>query len=185
MIPSARAVKDAVPDLPVMGIGRVVEPAQAAAIIAAGDADLVGMTRASIADPFLPAKARTGHAEEIRRCVGAGQGCLMRNTDGHPLTCTQNPTVGREVEWTYETITPAATTRAVLVVGGGPAGLEAAVVAGMRGHAVTIAEASDALGGQIGCITRVSRAVASSPTWSSGGRRSCIGSVRTCAWASR
>ena len=150
-------MKDAVPDLPVMGIGRVVEPAQAAAIIAAGDADLVGMTRASIADPFLPAKARAGHVEEIRRCVGAGQGCLMRNTDRHPLTCTQNPTVGREAEWTYETIAPAATPRAVLVVGGGPAGLEAAVVAAMRGHAVTLAEASDALGGQIRCITRVAR----------------------------
>ena len=157
MIPWARAVKNAVPDLPVMGIGRVVEPAQAAAIIAAGDADLVGMTRASIADPFLPAKARAGHVEEIRRCVGAGQGCLMRNTDRHPLTCTQNPTVGREAEWTYETIAPAATPRAVLVVGGGPAGLEAAVVAAMRGHAVTLAEASDALGGQIRCITRVAR----------------------------
>ena len=76
MIPWARAVKDAVPDLPVMGIGRVVEPAQAAAIIAAGDADLVGMTRASIADPFLPAKARAGHV--------AGDPALRRRGPGLP-----------------------------------------------------------------------------------------------------
>jgi 2,4-dienoyl-CoA reductase-like NADH-dependent reductase (Old Yellow Enzyme family)/thioredoxin reductase len=157
MIPWARAVKQAVPDLPVMGIGRIVDPAQAAAIVASGDADLVGMTRASIADPFLPAKARAGRANEIRRCVGAGQGCLMRNTDRHPLTCTQNPTVGREREWTYETIGRADVARRVLVVGGGPAGLEAAVVAAMRGHAVTLVERSPELGGQVRYITRVDR----------------------------
>jgi 2,4-dienoyl-CoA reductase-like NADH-dependent reductase (Old Yellow Enzyme family) len=157
MIPWARAVKQAVPDLPVMGIGRVVEPGQAAAIVAAGDADLVGMTRASIADPFLPAKARAGRAADVRRCVGAGQGCLMRNTDRHPLTCTQNPTVGREQEGTYETIGPAAVARPVLVVGGGPAGLEAAVVAAMRGHAVTLVERAGELGGQLRCIASVQR----------------------------
>jgi 2,4-dienoyl-CoA reductase-like NADH-dependent reductase (Old Yellow Enzyme family) len=157
MIPWARAVKQAVPALPVMGIGRVVDPAQAAAIIAAGEADLVGMTRASIADPFLPAKARAGLVADIRRCIGAGQGCLMRNTDRHPLTCTQNPTVGREREWTYETIGTADVTRRVLVVGGGPAGLEAAVVAATRGHTVTLVERSDELGGQVRFITRVER----------------------------
>jgi 2,4-dienoyl-CoA reductase-like NADH-dependent reductase (Old Yellow Enzyme family)/thioredoxin reductase len=157
MIPWARAVKQAVPDLPVMGIGRVVDPAQAAAIVAAGDADLVGMTRASIADPFLPAKARAGRVDDIRRCVGAGQGCLMRNTDRHPLTCTQNPTVGREREWTYETIGRADVPRRVLVVGGGPAGLEAAVVAATRGHTVTLVERSADLGGQVRYITRVDR----------------------------
>jgi 2,4-dienoyl-CoA reductase-like NADH-dependent reductase (Old Yellow Enzyme family)/thioredoxin reductase len=157
MIPWARAVKQAVPDLPVMGIGRVVDPAQAAAIVAAGDADLVGMTRASIADPFLPAKARAGRVDDIRRCIGAGQGCLMRNTDRHPLTCTQNPTVGREREWTYETIGRADVARRVLVVGGGPAGLEAAVVAATRGHTVTLVERSADLGGQVRYITRVER----------------------------
>ncbi|HZP31699.1 MAG TPA: FAD-dependent oxidoreductase, partial [Acidimicrobiia bacterium] len=157
MIPWARAVKRAVPDLPVMGIGRVVHPAQAAAVVASGDADLVGMTRASIADPFLPAKARADRAVDIRICVGAGQGCLMRNTDRHPLTCTQNPTVGREGEWTYETIARTDRPRTVLVVGGGPAGLEAAVVAAMRGHTVTLVERARELGGQVRYITRVER----------------------------
>lgn len=157
MIPWAAAVKRSVGDLVVMGIGRVIEPAHAAAIVAAGDADMVGMTRASIADPFLPAKARAGRVADIRVCIGAGQGCMMRNSDGHPLTCTQNPTVGREADWSYEDIAATSAPRDVLVVGGGPAGLEAAVVAAMRGHAVTLVEAADHLGGQVGFITRVQR----------------------------
>jgi 2,4-dienoyl-CoA reductase-like NADH-dependent reductase (Old Yellow Enzyme family)/thioredoxin reductase len=157
MIPWARAIRAAVPRLPVMAIGRVIDPAHAAAIVGAGHADMVGMTRASIADPFLPAKARAGSVADIRVCIGAGQGCQMRNTDGHPLTCTQNPTVGREAVWGYERLAPVTTPRDVLVVGGGPGGLEAAVVAAARGHRVTLLERGERLGGQVNHITRVDR----------------------------
>jgi NADPH-dependent 2,4-dienoyl-CoA reductase/sulfur reductase-like enzyme len=157
MVPAATAIKAAVGNLPVMAIGRVVQPAHAEEILTTGNVDLVGMTRASIADPFLPAKARAGHVADIRVCIGAGQGCLMRNANGQPLTCQQNPTVGREAEWSYESLPPAPTSRRVLVVGGGPAGLEAATVAAMRGHAVTLLDSGARPGGQVNYITRVER----------------------------
>lgn len=144
-------------DLPVFGAGRIVDPAQAEAALEAGQADMLAMTRASIADPELPAKARRGGSDDIRRCVGAGQGCLMRNAGGRPITCTQNPAVGREAVWGAGTLVPASRPRAVVVVGGGVAGMEAAWVAAARGHAVTLVEATDRLGGQVNLISAVTR----------------------------
>lgn len=157
LVPAAAAVKAAIGPLPVFTIGRILDPTQAEEILAAGHADAVGMTRASIADPELPAKARAGRTAEIRRCVGAGQGCLMRNAGGRPMTCTQNPAVGREAVWGAGTLTPAAAPRPVVVVGGGVAGMEAAWVAAARGHHVTLLEASGELGGQVNLIARVDR----------------------------
>jgi 2,4-dienoyl-CoA reductase-like NADH-dependent reductase (Old Yellow Enzyme family) len=157
MIPWAAAVKRAVGDLPVFGIGRVVHPEHAEQILARGDVDLVGMTRASIADPELPNKARDGRVGAIRICIGAGQGCLARNVARRPITCQQNPAVGREAEWGIGTLRPADRVRRVVIVGGGPAGLEAAVVAAERGHDVTLLEQGDRLGGQLNLITRVKR----------------------------
>ena len=158
MVPWAHAIKEAIGGaLPVMAIGRVVEPRQAEAIVAAGQADLVGMTRASIADPDLPRKARGGQTADIRICIGAGQGCMMRNAMGRPITCQQNPTVGLEAQWSYAHVERAALPRDVIVVGGGPAGLEAATIAARRGHRVTLYEASPALGGQVNYIVRVGR----------------------------
>jgi 2,4-dienoyl-CoA reductase-like NADH-dependent reductase (Old Yellow Enzyme family) len=154
LIPWAEAVKRAVPQLPVLGVGRIVRPEQAEEILARGGVDMVGMTRASIADPELPEKARTGRASEIRVCIGAGQGCLMRNRDRRPLACQQNAAVGREAEWGIGTVRRAATPRRVVVVGGGPAGVEAAVVAARRGHEVVLFEQGLRLGGQIRLITR-------------------------------
>jgi 2,4-dienoyl-CoA reductase-like NADH-dependent reductase (Old Yellow Enzyme family) len=161
LLPSAAAVRQAVraqgSGLPVFGVGRVIDPSHAETALRAGQADMIGMTRASIADPFLPAKARSGRADDIRRCVGAGQGCLMRNAGGRPITCTQNPAVGRERMWGEGSLEPTDRPRPVVIVGGGVAGMEAAWVAAARGHSVTLLEASDRLGGQVNLITAVAR----------------------------
>src|SRR5207248_6900551 len=116
LVPGAAVIKDAVPHLPVFAIGRIVDPRQAEEILAAGQADMVGMTRASIADPELPVKARGGRFDDIRRCVGAGQGCMMRNAGGRPITCTQNPAVGRETDWGEGTLRTAPSPRYVGVL---------------------------------------------------------------------
>ena len=157
IIPWAAAIKRALPTIPVFGAGRVVHPEHAEAIIARGDVDMVAMTRASIADPELPEKARAGLAAQVRLCVGAGQGCLMRNRDRRPLACQQNAAVGRETEWGVATIIRTDRRRRVMVVGGGPAGLEAAVVAAQRGHDVTLFERDASLGGQLRLIVRNQR----------------------------
>ena len=157
MMPWVEAVKKAVPDMPVFGIGRVIHPAQAEHIVAEGQADMVGMTRASIADAELPNKARQGRMDDIRLCIGAAQGCLARNNSGDPMTCTQNPAVGLERDWGIGTVKQAAVQRKVAVVGGGPAGMEAARTLAERGHSVTLYERSDSLGGQIKVIRRVKR----------------------------
>jgi 2,4-dienoyl-CoA reductase-like NADH-dependent reductase (Old Yellow Enzyme family) len=157
MMPWAEAVKRAVTSIPVFGIGRIIEPAQAEEALAAGRADMIGMTRAGIADPELPTKAREGRADQIRRCIGAGQGCLTRTLAARPMTCTQNPAVGVERSWGIGTLQRAATARRVLVVGAGPAGLETALVAAQRGHDVTLVERESELGGQVLLIGRVPR----------------------------
>ncbi|HEY6378207.1 MAG TPA: FAD-dependent oxidoreductase [Candidatus Dormibacteraeota bacterium] len=132
---------------PVIVTGRIVTPAQAEAVLAEGAADLVGMTRALIADPELPTKAAAGRAEQIRVCMGSDEGCIDRLYGGAPITCVQNPVIGREREWAE--LTPAASPRRVLVVGGGPAGMEAAWVAAARGHSVKLVERGGRLGGSV------------------------------------
>jgi mycofactocin system FadH/OYE family oxidoreductase 2 len=142
----AAAVKTVV-EVPVVAVGRIVSPEVAERVLASGQADLVAMTRALIADPFLPRKAQAGQVADVRQCVGANEGCLGRILAGHPITCVQNPLIGRERDWSD--LPAAASPRRVLVVGGGPAGLETARVAALRGHRVTLVEQSDALGGQV------------------------------------
>jgi dimethylglycine catabolism A len=142
----AREIKQVVA-VPVLVAGRVVDPRDAEAILAAGDADLVGMTRALIADRDLPAKARRGELSDIRPCVGVNEGCLGRLMRGLPITCIQDPTSGRESE--LGAPLQAAAPRRVVVVGGGVAGLEAARVAALRGHRVTLLERLPELGGQV------------------------------------
>ncbi len=131
--------------------------ARAAAIVAAGQADAVGMTRAHLADPALVAKARAGRADEIRLCVGANQGCLRRLYRHGTITCTANPAAGRERRLGAATLGRAARRQRVVVVGGGPAGLQAAETAARRGHEVVLLEREAELGGQLLVAGRLPR----------------------------
>jgi len=121
---------------------------RAAEIVGAGQADLVAMGRAQIADPELVSKARAGRVREIRRCVGANQGCLRRLFEHGMITCTVNPAAGRER--TLGAAEPVGPVQRVLVVGGGPAGMKLAESAAECGHRVTLVERSQQLGGQLG-----------------------------------
>ncbi len=135
---------------PVVGVGRFTSPDTMVSQIKRGILDFIGTARPSIADPFLPKKIEEGRPEDIRECIGCNI-CVSHDYIMTPLRCTQNPTMGEEwrKEWHPETIAPKGSDDAVLVVGGGPAGLEAARALGQRGYAVTLAEAGGELGGRI------------------------------------
>ncbi|MET4805929.1 FAD-dependent oxidoreductase [Limibacillus sp. MBR-115] len=140
---------------PVVGVGRFTSPDTMVGMVKRGVLDFIGAARPSIADPFLPRKIEEGRSEEIRECIGCNI-CYASNSRGNPIRCTQNPTMGEEWRsgWHPEQIEPAGSKDSVLVVGAGPAGLEAAVALARRGYEVTLAEASDTLGGR---VTRESR----------------------------
>jgi len=142
----AARIKAAV-DIPVIAVGRIKRPAHAEAILADGRADAVAEARALIADPFWVAKAGAG-PERIRPCIGCNQGCFGFLYGNHPISCTVNPAVGLERTLGAGT-EPRHAARRVLVVGGGPAGMEAAIASAELGHDVVLCEAADALGGQI------------------------------------
>ena len=144
-VPAAAAIKRVV-SVPVMVVGRINDPLLAEDILEKDEADLIVMGRALLADPELPNKAKEGRFEDIAPCTSCGQGCLRAQLTWEPMTCVINPTVGREKEMA---IKPAPKSRKVLVVGGGPAGLEAARVAALRGHRVTLCEKTGKLGGQL------------------------------------
>ncbi len=122
-------------------------PENADYVIASGQADMVSIIRGQIADPHLVGKALGGRAEEIRGCISCNQMCWGRRFRDYWISCLVNPSVGREWEWGGDTFLPAPERKKVLVVGGGPAGLEAARVAAERGHRVTLVEAGPELGG--------------------------------------
>lgn len=130
--------------IPVIAVGRITTPEVAEAILREGKADFVALGRALIADPYWPQKAARGDTGAIRRCIGCNQGCIERLAQEQPVSCLQNPEVGREGE-----LRPAARRKKVIVVGGGPAGMEAACVAAQRGHEVALYEKGPRLGGQI------------------------------------
>ena len=143
--PFAALVKARV-SMPVFVAGRINQPQIAETIVASGQADMCGMTRAMIADPEMAAKAQAGRLDDIRACIGCNQACIGHMQTGYPISCIQHPETGRER--TYGVRRPAATPRKVLVAGGGPAGMKAAAVAAERGHDVTLYEAAARLGGQ-------------------------------------
>ena len=144
-VPAAAAVKQVV-DVPVMVVGRINNPLLAEDILQKGHADMTVMGRALLADPELPNKAAEGRFDDIAPCAACGLGCVGEQMKMRSMTCVINPSVGREKEMA---LVPAARRKRVLVAGGGPGGLEAARVAALRGHEVTLCEKGAKLGGQL------------------------------------
>ncbi|MDH4563308.1 FAD-dependent oxidoreductase [Pseudomonas sp. BN411] len=134
-------------DIPLFVTGRINQPQEAETILARGQADVCGMTRALICDPQMPNKAANGRSDDVRACIACNQACIGHFHRGYPISCIQHPETGREL--TYGERTPATVRKRVMVVGGGPAGMKAAAVAAQRGHEVTLFEAGNQLGGQV------------------------------------
>lgn len=144
----AAAFKSVVKHARVTMEARVKTPANAEKVLAEGKCDLVSIVRGQIADPHLANKAKEGRAEDIRPCISCNQLCIGRRFRDYYISCLVNPSVSREHQWDGDTIERANKPKKVLVVGGGPAGLEAARVAAERGHQVRLVEKSGELGGQ-------------------------------------
>lgn len=141
----SEGIKKAV-GVPVIGVGKINMPEFAEQALNEGKADLVAMGRALIADPYLPLKTEEGRFNDIVPCIYCNQGCITRMFNGLDITCLVNPAVGKENEFEFES---ASIPKKVLVVGGGPAGLNAAIIAKKRGHEVILAEKEKYLGGQL------------------------------------
>ncbi len=134
-------------DLPVIGVGRFKDPLQADRALAEGHCDLVGVVRGQIADPDFAAKARAGTTEEIRLCLSCNQECVGRMGLNRWLGCIENPRTGREAEPLPSPRLPLG--QRVVVIGAGPAGLQAAIDAASRGHRVDVYERAPVAGGQV------------------------------------
>ncbi|WP_292931055.1 FAD-dependent oxidoreductase [Novosphingobium sp. PASSN1] len=147
-LPSSGQITSAFRKVPRMVIGRIRTLEEAEQILREGLADVVHLTRAHIADPDLVRKTRAGHPEQVRPCIACNQGCYHAVASGWPIGCAVNPAAGREIDLAEDLLVPSSTPRKVLIIGGGPAGMEAARVAAMRGHTVTLVEAAPGLGGQ-------------------------------------
>jgi 2,4-dienoyl-CoA reductase-like NADH-dependent reductase (Old Yellow Enzyme family) len=155
-------MRAAIPGVPLIGTSRIADLDAAERLVAARVVDLVGMTRAMIADPDLLAKAAAGRAAEVLPCIGCNQGCIGHYHLGLPIACVVNPRTGRERTIPRPAPGAAGAARRVLVVGGGPAGLAAALEAAACGHEVVLAERCAVVGGQF----RVAgRAPAHRETW--------------------
>lgn len=132
-------------DIPVITVSRINDPLIAESLVSSGIADFTAMGRASLADPELPNKAKQSRFGDIRMCIGCEQGCLKRLFEDESIQCLVNPKLGRETEYTIQ---PAREKKRVLIVGGGPAGMTAAIAAAEAGHEVSLYEKGSRLGGQ-------------------------------------
>jgi len=141
---------------PVVGVGRFTSPDTMLRQVKGGVLDMIGCARPSIADPFLPKKVKEGRVDDIRECIGCNI-CYAGDARGNPISCTQNPTMGEEWRrgWHPEFIPRRKSDKRILVVGGGPAGLEAARALGERGYAVALAERDSELGGRVRAESRL------------------------------
>ncbi|UCD71869.1 MAG: mycofactocin system FadH/OYE family oxidoreductase 2 [Syntrophobacterales bacterium] len=144
----SQGIKEVV-KIPVFANNRINTPQLAEEILSSGKADMVGLVRAMICDPYFPKKAKEGKFEDIFLCVADNQGCIGRVNQSKTIGCIQNPSVGYEREGEKEFTRTALKQKEVMIIGGGPAGMEAARVAAMRGHRVTLFEKEGELGGQI------------------------------------
>ena len=151
----ARSLRE-VTDLPLMHAARIADVATARHALGEGLLDLVGMTRAHMADPHIVAKVKRGEEHRIRPCVGVGY-CIDRIYESGEALCIHNPATGREALLPHSLDTGPGAPRKVVVVGAGPAGLEAARVAAARGHEVVLFEAADAPGGQLRLAAKLDR----------------------------
>ena len=148
-------VKD-VTTKPVVGVGRFTSPDTMVSMIKKGVMDLIGAARPSIADPFLPTKIKEGRFEDIRECIGCNI-CVTADFQSVPLRCTQNPTMGEEwrKRWHPERVPTKTGTESFLIIGAGPAGLEAAHILGKRGYQVTLADQRAEAGGRVAIEARL------------------------------
>ena len=149
LVPLAATIKRAV-SVPVIAVGRLDDAALGEKILADGDADLIAVGRALIADPDFPRKVQEGTLDEIRPCI-ACNACVDLVANAKQARCAVNPEVGREDSWSIE---PAPVPRRVMVIGSGPAGMEAARIARLRGHDVSIWERDPELGGKLDVASR-------------------------------
>ncbi len=144
----AEALKEVVTFAKVQAEAHIRTPENAEDLLRTGQADMISIVRGQIADPHWVTKAREGRSEDVRPCLSCNQMCWGRRSRDYWISCLINPSAGREFEWGGDRFTAADRPKKILIVGGGVAGMEAARVAADRGHQVTLAEASDRLGGQ-------------------------------------
>jgi mycofactocin system FadH/OYE family oxidoreductase 2 len=147
-IPLAAGVRERL-KIPVFCTGRINDPVMAEKVLASGQADMIGMCRALICDPYMPKKAQEGRMDDIRYCIACNQGCIGRIGMNKAIGCVQNPAIGYEKTWGEGTLVKASVRKKVAIIGGGPGGMWSAKMAGRRGHDVSLFDKGTDLGGQV------------------------------------